>query len=132
MLIVDNNPDTRLTLVDVLSGIGYHVVVAATGQEALSLLAVSGEDISAVLIEVSVPVIDGLTLARTLRERGWKKPVILMGDDQEVQHLQNLEPQMSVAWLHVPFGRQALHQAPRSVLHPQDASAARDEQGPTA
>jgi CheY-like chemotaxis protein len=58
ILVVDDDEDIRETLVDVLADAGYAARVAASGREALDLLA--GEDLPAlILLDLTMPGMDG-------------------------------------------------------------------------
>lgn len=66
ILVVDDHPAMRETLADVLSLFGYQVLCAQDGLQALELL--STHPVDAVLSDVRMPRMDGLKLARRVRE----------------------------------------------------------------
>lgn len=59
ILVVDDDPDLRSSLVEVLEGEGYEVSCAKNGEEALGALA--GGAPSAILLDLTMPVMDGWT-----------------------------------------------------------------------
>ena len=59
ILIVDDDPDIRAALVDVLSDSGYAVRAASNGREALEILR-TGAPPRLVLLDLMMPVMDGL------------------------------------------------------------------------
>lgn len=60
ILVVEDDKDIRTCLTEVLTGLGYEVVVATNGAEALALLArLSVPD--AILLDIRMPVMDGWT-----------------------------------------------------------------------
>ena len=59
ILIVDDDPDIREALVDVLSDSGFAVRAAANGREALAILRSSAPP-RVVLLDLMMPVMDGL------------------------------------------------------------------------
>ena len=65
ILAVEDNPINQRVLAAFLRPIGGEVVWAGHGQEALELLADSYFDV--VLMDIQMPVMDGLTAAKTLR-----------------------------------------------------------------
>ncbi|MDR3470103.1 MAG: chemotaxis response regulator protein-glutamate methylesterase [Devosia sp.] len=77
VLIVDDSAVMRSLLRSVVnSGAGLEVAgTAADGASALSALALERHDL--VLLDVEMPVMDGLDTLRKLRERGHKMPVIM-------------------------------------------------------
>ena len=77
ILIVDDSAVMRSLLRSVIAtDAGMEVAgTAADGASALSALAVSAPDL--VLLDVEMPVMDGLVTLKHLRERGLKMPVIM-------------------------------------------------------
>lgn len=81
VLIVDDSATMRTILRKVVSLSGYDVkgcLEAANGEEALEVLAASWVDV--ILLDIHMPVMDGLTLLRHLRddEMYRKIPVVLV------------------------------------------------------
>ena len=66
VLVVDDNPVTRYATVRVLSAAGYQTIEAESGQEALQRADIT---VSAVVLDVNLPDIDGFQVCRMLRER---------------------------------------------------------------
>ncbi|MFO0745453.1 MAG: ATP-binding protein [Myxococcota bacterium] len=64
VLVVDDNPTTRYATGRALRAAGFKTAEAATGQEALALAA---GDVSAVILDVHLPDIDGFEVCRRLR-----------------------------------------------------------------
>jgi two-component system phosphate regulon response regulator OmpR len=67
VLVVDDDPEIRAMLMDYLSGHGFEVAEAGSGEEMRAVLARTVPDV--VLLDVNLPGEDGLSLARYLRER---------------------------------------------------------------
>ncbi|HTU07607.1 MAG TPA: response regulator transcription factor, partial [Trebonia sp.] len=76
LLVVDDDPDVRDSLRRALGYAGYAVATAANGMEALSSLSRSPVDL--VILDVLMPMLDGLDACRALRERGNTIPVLLL------------------------------------------------------
>ena len=80
ILVVEDDPDVREALLEIVAMEGYPVLSAAHGQEALSLLD-SGRlplEKGALLLDLMMPVMDGWRLMEVLRERGVALPVIVL------------------------------------------------------
>lgn len=75
ILISDDDEDIRRALRIYLSGEGYCVFEASNGREALD--AVSGNDIHLVLMDIMMPMLDGVTALAKLREES-NIPVIFL------------------------------------------------------
>ncbi|UBU10467.1 response regulator transcription factor [Nonomuraea gerenzanensis] len=76
LLVVDDEPALREALQSSLEFEGYKVVTANDGQQALDALAVEPYD--AVLLDVMMPRLDGLTACRRLRGSGNHVPVLML------------------------------------------------------
>lgn len=76
VLVVDDNPDICATVQMMLEYLGYAVVTALGGAEALGIVA-GGASVDVMILDVDMPDLDGhATLAR-LRETRTDLPVIL-------------------------------------------------------
>ena len=67
ILIVEDNEINRMLLGEILSA-DYQVVEAENGLEALSVLKERGDVISLILLDITMPVMDGYTATRKIRE----------------------------------------------------------------
>jgi two-component system, OmpR family, response regulator MprA len=84
ILVVDDEPAVRESLRRALSLEGYEVDLAADGAEALD--AVAGHaDPDAILLDVLMPRVDGLEVARRLRAKGVRTPILMLTARDEVQ-----------------------------------------------
>jgi two-component system response regulator MprA len=76
LLVVDDDPALSRTLRRALTVEGYAVDTAADGQEALDRI--GDGDYDAVVLDVSMPRVDGLAVCRRLRERRDRTPVLML------------------------------------------------------
>jgi PAS domain S-box-containing protein len=76
ILIVDDEPDITCALKDLLEHKGYRADVAATGAQSISL--VRQRRYAAVLLDIGLPDIDGLSVLSSLQEIDPKLPVIII------------------------------------------------------
>jgi CheY-like chemotaxis protein len=77
VLVVDDEEAVRLSVGRILRKFGYDVTAAADGAEALA--AADGERaFDLVLMDVTMPAMDGPTAARELRAQGVAVPIVLM------------------------------------------------------
>ena len=67
ILVVDDDPDARGRLRTVLKRGGWTVAEAANGQEALAAVAIRVPQL--ILLDLTMPVMDGFTFLHALRER---------------------------------------------------------------
>jgi len=66
ILVVDDDADVRDVIAETLEGFGYGVVVAASGEEALPMLA-KRDDIRVLITDVRMPGMSGFELATRAR-----------------------------------------------------------------
>jgi len=85
VLVVDDDPAIRLICKTWLKLDGHEVIEAADGQQALELAI--AEDPAVVLLDLSMPVLDGLAVAKALREheRTRKLPVVVLTGETDVR-----------------------------------------------
>jgi CheY-like chemotaxis protein len=76
VLVVDDDTSILDTVSAILSGEGYDVVSAASGQEALD--AVARKRPVVILLDMRMPVMDGWAVARALHSRGMRVPIVVM------------------------------------------------------
>ncbi len=76
LLVVDDDRDVRESLRRALGYAGYAVATAANGAEALSAVATSPVDL--IILDVLMPMLDGLDTCRALRGRGDDTPVLVL------------------------------------------------------
>ena len=76
VLAVDDEPDGRALVSALLDRVGYRVVTAASGEEALDWVATA--DYDAIVLDVMLPGIDGLEVCRRLCRANRRTPVLLL------------------------------------------------------
>lgn len=76
LLFAEDQPQLRRSVSRALTAAGYSVDAAADGAEALDDLA--GASYDAIVLDIMMPRVDGLTVLRTLRSRGDSTPVLLL------------------------------------------------------
>lgn len=98
ILLVEDNIINQEVAKEILSGNELEVVIANNGQEALDLLKQQKGDFDAVLMDLQMPVMDGLEATRQIREKEEYKdlPIIAMtAHAMETDRLKCLEAGMN-------------------------------------
>jgi CheY-like chemotaxis protein len=67
VLLVDDNPAKRLALSSVLASLGYSIVEAESGVDALRCVA--AQHFAVILLDVQMPVMNGVETAALIRTR---------------------------------------------------------------
>jgi two-component system response regulator MprA len=83
VLVVDDEPQLRRALERALKLEGYEVELAADGEQALGSIASAPMD--AIVLDVLMPKRDGLEVARELRARGDRTPILMLTARDAVQ-----------------------------------------------
>ena len=151
LLVVDNEEADRRLLVDRLAPLGFALVQAASGEEALALLARGPVD--AIFLDLAMPGIDGWTTLRRLRAEGLSAaPAAIVSANAFDQGLENdlgigrhdflvkpvrmpellrwLGDRLALRWQHAPPAAAAPAPAPPEAplaLPPTEALQALDE-----
>jgi CheY-like chemotaxis protein len=76
VLVVDDDTSILDTVSSILTGEGYDVVSAASGQEALD--AIARKQPVVILLDMRMPIMDGWAVARALRDKGITIPIVVM------------------------------------------------------
>ena len=114
MLIVVDEPDTLLTLRQVLETAGYDTVLAADGDTALKRLATLSVD--AVVLDVMMPVGDGWTLFQQLRQSPVAPPVVVVSGQASPRNLERARQRGANGTVPAPIGAEEVTQAVAQVL----------------
>lgn len=89
VLIVDDERSIRVSLRTILSNIGFEIIEAARGEEALSLVRTAQFD--AVLLDINMPGIGGVEVCRMMRRESSRLPIVMLtvqgSEDRKVEAL---------------------------------------------
>ncbi|MFZ1509894.1 MAG: ATP-binding protein, partial [Anaerolineae bacterium] len=102
ILIVEDNDVLLDAMSDILEMMGYRVVGAGNGVEALAVLAMRGDTIALVLSDLMMPVMGGEALLRAMRARGLTTPVVMLSGHPLEGDLVGLKTQGLAGWLLKP------------------------------
>lgn len=90
VLIVEDDPAIASSITTGLELEGFTVHHCSSGEDALQLLPVSHIDIA--LLDIRLPGMDGLHVCRSIREQGYRFPVIMLtARDEEMDKVLGLE-----------------------------------------
>jgi CheY-like chemotaxis protein len=103
VLLVEDEPTVLTTGKSMLEHLGYRVLTAVNGQEALTVYAEHQEEIALVLADMIMPEMDGVDLFRALQTQDPDIKVVMMtGYPLQEETLQDLV-QGVVDWLLKPL-----------------------------
>ena len=76
ILVVDDDQDVSLMLQDRLTSLGFSVTTASDGAEGIAMLKTLA--VHGILLDIQMPIMDGLTMLDQVRKRYPNIPVIVM------------------------------------------------------
>jgi CheY-like chemotaxis protein len=103
VLVVDDESPIRSLLACLLEPLGYDVLEAGSGSEAIAIAAQSSQPIDVVLLDFQLPEQDGASVLRALRALRPQIPVIVQTGHQGPELLARLGDQCVDGVLEKPF-----------------------------
>ena len=116
VLAVDDEPSVLGVATRILRAHGYRVLAAADGLEALELFRAHAGEIAVVLLDRSMPRLDGLGTLERLRELDRELPVVLTSGFDERELLARLAADPRVLYLAKPYSVESLAAAIAAAL----------------
>jgi two-component system cell cycle sensor histidine kinase/response regulator CckA len=104
ILIIDDEELPQTVVAEMLQQLGYTVFSASSGNEGIEILKAQGKAISAVLVDMTMPDLDGIQTATSLKQLQPEMPIILMSGYSESEALANIGKDCISAFLPKPFG----------------------------
>ena len=114
ILLAEDDRAFRELIADALGRLGFEVVVAASGSEALAIAATDGFEL--LITDVVMPGMSGFELAERLRQRSPGLPVIFMSGYRQDELCQGRALPVHASLLRKPFDLDALAEQVRAAL----------------
>jgi PAS domain S-box-containing protein len=116
ILVVDDEESILRVTKMILESKGYRIITAHDGPEAVAIFAREMNAISLVLTDMSLPLMDGLTLIRSLKKLKPSVPFIASTGQSQHVHAQELEKLGIMNRLTKPYDTQKLLETLRQAL----------------
>jgi signal transduction histidine kinase/CheY-like chemotaxis protein len=116
VLVIDDEISVRRVTRSVLEHFGYDVLVAENGIRALRMLEQNPNKVDLVILDMSMPKMDGEETLRRIRELGEQVPVVLTSGYTEVEISDRFETMEASAFIGKPFSPKDLIQQVRKLL----------------
>ena len=116
VLLADDNNDIRELVSRLLKKQGVTVISVVNGREAVESALKELPDL--VLMDMEMPVMDGLTATKQLRERGFTKPIFAMTAHPEGPEVERALKEGFDGYLEKPVNRERLHGILAAFLAP--------------
>ncbi|MFH2092338.1 MAG: transporter substrate-binding domain-containing protein [Pseudomonadota bacterium] len=116
VLLVEDQDQIRQIAATRLENLGFSVIAAADGTQALNLFRQRQDEISCVITDLTMPGMDGWELISGLRRIQTDLPIILVSGYEEVQAMNHEGSEKPHAFLHKPYTQDELKKVLCSVL----------------
>jgi two-component system nitrogen regulation response regulator NtrX len=114
ILVIDDEKNIRRTLAMVLEGEGFEVLDAANAEDGLRILA--RRKVDAVVLDVSLPGMDGLTALRAILDDDRDLPVVMISGHASIQDAVEATRIGAFDFLEKPLGRERVLVTLRNCL----------------
>lgn len=124
ILVVDDEPITRMMMCELLQPFGFHTIEAANGGQALEVF--ESESPSLVLMDVQMPEMDGITACRRMRENSQHPhtPILLVTGREDYPTIEKAFNAGATDFITKPLNLQLLSQRVRYALRNQSLAHA--------
>jgi len=116
VLVVDDEPAVRAVLERMLRGVGFSVLTASDGEEGVAMYRAHQQEITLVIMDLTMPKLDGKEAFRAIRGIG-AVPVLLMSGYSEHDAVHSFIGRGLAGFLQKPFTLNAVREALREALH---------------
>jgi hemerythrin-like metal-binding protein len=123
ILVVEDEDPLRATAVEALRYIGFQTLEARDGLEALQVFEANRDHIRLVLMDFTMPRMDGEEAFRELRTSGMMAPVILTSGFAEQDVRQHFRGRGIAGFLQKPFRLRTLVQMIRKIMEAEENAA---------
>jgi PAS domain S-box-containing protein len=116
ILVVEDEPHIRALTKTILEGAGFHVVLAPDGRHGLDAFRRYGQHLSAVILDLTMPQMNGEEVVRHLRQMRPDVRIIVMSGYSEHEMHQRFAGQHVAGFVQKPFGPAVLLAALQQAL----------------
>ena len=116
ILLVDDEETVRVVGAGMIESLGYTALVAESGAEALEIFEARKSEIDCVLLDLTMPSMNGGEVFRTLRAIKDDVRVILSSGYNEAEIVERFSGEGLAGFIHKPYGINALSAALEEVL----------------
>ena len=114
ILVVDDDPSVLEMLHDALDLWGFDVFLAKNGREGLHVLAT--QKVDGILVDMDMPVMDGMTMLDELRWLGYPTPVVIMSGGVKRMNQRQLVEEGAQAFMSKPFSLSFLREVCTTIF----------------
>ncbi len=122
VIVIDDEPMVRSITSRALATMGYAPLAAASGEEGLAVIDARAPIVEAVLLDMTMPGMDGAAVLAAIRQRWPVLPVILMSGYSEQVALERVQGTAVSGFIQKPYDLDTLRRALAAALDPAPAS----------
>lgn len=118
IMIIDDSPSVRKVNEKIITNVGWKVLTARDGLEALEILGKSDEIPNVILTDIEMPRMDGYELLKTLKKNSRYKniPVLIITSRTSEKHRQKALQLGASSYITKPFDQRTLIEKIRSLV----------------
>jgi PAS domain S-box-containing protein len=116
VLLVDDDEDIRLLGKRMLSRLGYNTLLAADGYEALSIFGKHAEKIACVILDLTMPIMDGDEALVEMRKISENIPAVISSGYSQNETRARIDEIGRVVFLQKPYQLKNLEESLRSLM----------------
>jgi PAS domain S-box-containing protein len=120
VLVADDEPMVRSMCQSLLGSWGYSPLLAADGEEAVTLFRAHADEIACVVLDLTMPRLDGLGALKTLRQLRPGVRVILTSGYSQSEALARFDANGDTVFIQKPYQAQSLHDILDKMAAPAD------------
>ena len=119
ILVVEDEETVRNTVRRILMALGYSVVLAVDGREGVEIFAKAPERFNLILLDLTMPRLDGAEVYAEIRRINEQIPVVLMSGYSEQEAAAHFSIERLAGFIEKPFDLDTLKQVVKTALSSQ-------------
>ncbi len=117
ILLVDDEESVRRVGGRMIEHLGFTPFFASQGREALAILEQHADEIRVVLLDLTMPGMDGIATIEEIEKAGLEVPVILCSGYTEKESIRNFKGKGLAGFIQKPYGLDTLSLSLQRLLH---------------
>ncbi|MDC0680885.1 response regulator [Sorangium sp. So ce448] len=105
ILLVEDSSTVRQQVGILLSGAGYGTLEADNGRDAVAAVAAHKDDLAMIIADVNMPVMNGIEMIQSLRDKGLASgvPILMLTTEGQPELIEKARKAGAKGWIIKPF-----------------------------
>jgi two-component system chemotaxis response regulator CheY len=119
IMVIDDSPTIRTSVEYALKELGYPMEHAENGSDAIEKvkgIKSKGDDVALCIVDVNMPVMDGITFIGEFRKMDKFTPVLILTTETEEQKIKEGKDAGASGWVVKPFKNQDLVKVVQTLI----------------